>query len=1375
MPERYTDPFGNVTTLTYDPLDLFVASSTDALGNTTRVIRFDFRVLAPRELQDPNDNRAEVYFDVLGLPTAMAVKGKGDEGDNLTGFGDILANPDLTALTSFSTAPVYDEAQARQWLGNATARHIYHFGEVRKADGSITWGTQPACACGILRERHVSRLAAGERSPLQAAFEYFDGMGSVLVKKVQAEPVEEGGPLRWIASGKTILNNKGKPVKQYEPYFSESGHRFEEPRENGVTPVLYYDAAGRTIRTEAPDGSHSRVEFSPWHVATYDQNDTVLEPGNAWYARKSAATASAQDQRAARLAAEHAGTPALTLLDSLGRDVVAIAYNRIQDDAGTLQPEKYLTFTKLDAEGKPLWIRDARGNLVMQYITPSVPNNQAADPVGGFAPCYDIVGNLLFQHSMDAGDCWMFNDAAGKPMLAWDFNERQDDMGTTISEQRVFFTRYDRLHRPTEIWLTVNAALPQLIERFVYGEALSHSDEEIAEAKRLNLRGQLHEHYDMSGLVTHLRHDFKGNLLEAQRTLASTYQAPVIDWSAGSPTNGLESETFTQLTEYDALNRTTRQYNWHKVMPDSRVAVYEPRYNARGLLVGEDLVIRATKKPNGYEGGQRTTAIVAIAYDAKGQKERIEYGNRTTTRYHYDPETFRLQQLRTTRPGYNPRFPEHRSGLSDDRVLQQLSYTYDPVGNITEIYDEAYEPVFFANQRVEPQSRYTYDALYRLLEATGRENATAVGSPPHMQNTADHIGEFPIPGPGALRNYTQRYQYDAVGNIERMQHLGVPTGSWTRLYTYADDSNRLLRTWAGADRWEDTTATNKVTYGYDTHGSMLNLTDTGEEFRLSWDYRDMIHTVNLGGGGRAYYNYDVGKDRTRKVIIGETGNNRWERLYLSGVEVYRRFVAGEMTEEIETHHLFVGEQRALIVEDVLATNNTDLGRGPRFRYQYNNHLGSACMELDDAAAVITYEEYHPYGTTAYFAGRSAAEVSLKRYRYTGKERDGETGLHYHSARYYTPWLGRWTSCDPAQYIDGPNLYLYCNNNPVRYFDPNGRDPIPIIVPGSPSGPPLGGGGAITLPGTQPGTYEWRQPPRPSPPQGLRIGAGVAGVAGAATLIVAVAVAGAVLLFTGLGGNRYSDREMIRRHFAEEQRHPISVPPPHPTSIAVDPRQQQPAQAPPQAPPARVEDPTIHPPVVDPRPVVPHLATTSLPDRARRAVQLLYGPASADAQAWLARMEQRSGRGGSAAIGPVLSMVRDPRAPRGNSIFIGLNTGLPPDLHPILAQRLRGVLERRARGEVTVRNTNAPGSHAEFNAFNQAIHAREARERRTITEADLSEFEMHNVWLQPQQRLQAAPRCDVCGPVTQDISITPELAEAERALAAQLAAGLGRQR
>lgn len=92
--------------------------------------------------------------------------------------------------------------------------------------------------------------------------------------------------------------------------------------------------------------------------------------------------------------------------------------------------------------------------------------------------------------------------------------------------------------------------------------------------------------------------------------------------------------------------------------------------------------------------------------------------------------------------------------------------------------------------------------------------------------------------------------------------------------------------------------------------------------------------------------------------------------------------------------------------------------------------------------MISYEEYHPYGTTAFQLHSS--EVSRKRYRYTGMERDEETGLNYHSARYYALWLGRWCSCDPEYLIDGANLYLYCQVNPVIKNDlegKSGRSPL----------------------------------------------------------------------------------------------------------------------------------------------------------------------------------------------------------------------------------------------------------------------------------------------------------------------------------------------
>ena len=97
--------------------------------------------------------------------------------------------------------------------------------------------------------------------------------------------------------------------------------------------------------------------------------------------------------------------------------------------------------------------------------------------------------------------------------------------------------------------------------------------------------------------------------------------------------------------------------------------------------------------------------MTEIAYDAKGQRTLIQYANGAATAYAYDHKTFRLTNLKTTRPG-------GLNGLAsqifnDPATVQDLSYIYDPVGNITRIADAALKTVFNANQQVDSASDYT--------------------------------------------------------------------------------------------------------------------------------------------------------------------------------------------------------------------------------------------------------------------------------------------------------------------------------------------------------------------------------------------------------------------------------------------------------------------------------------------------------------------------------------------------------------------------------------------------------------------------------------------------------------------------------------------
>ena len=213
---------------------------------------------------------------------------------------------------------------------------------------------------------------------------------------------------------------------------------------------------------------------------------------------------------------------------------------------------------------------------------------------------------------------------------------------------------------------------------------------------------------------------------------------------------------------------------------------------------------------------------------------------------------------------------------------------------------------------------------------------------------------------------------------------------------------------------------------------------------LDWDYADQMRHVDVNGSDDVYFNYDATGQRVRKVWITNSGTWRRERIYLGGYEIWRKYnlVSGNwvLQDERETVHVSDDQRRICIVESLTwdaGTEIADIDVVPRYRFQFDNHLGTACVETDETGAVISYEEYHPYGTSSYRSWKSGAEVSAKRYRYTGKERDEETSLYYHGARYYAPWLGRWMSADPAGTVDGTNLFAYVRGSPMVMSDPSG--------------------------------------------------------------------------------------------------------------------------------------------------------------------------------------------------------------------------------------------------------------------------------------------------------------------------------------------------
>jgi len=466
--------------------------------------------------------------------------------------------------------------------------------------------------------------------------------------------------------------------------------------------------------------------------------------------------------------------------------------------------------------------------------------------------------------------------------------------------------------------------------------------------------------------------------------------------------------------------------------------VIRPTYNQANLLESLFVNLRGADEP--------TPFVTYISYNAKGQREIIEYGNGARTHYTYDPLTFRATRLLTIRK-------------QDHVRLQDLNYTFDPVGNITSIRDDARETIFFRNHVVSPSNEYIYDAIYRLISADGREHA---GRPGHSQTTLDDSARMhrPIPSDGhALHRYREQYEYDGVGNILKLLH-SASDGNWSRVYSYDEShphprNNRLTGTRVGQDEEH---------YAYDAAGNMTRMPHLPS---MDWDFKDQLHATcrqekNAGRSETTYYVYDASGQRVRMVTERASGSRAHERIYLGGFEVYREYDSvGWATLERQTLHVMDDERRVAMVETkTIDVADPVLEPASLIRLQLDNHLGSAVLELDDRAAIISYEEYYPYGSTSFEAGQSGCEVSAKRYRYTGKERDEETGLYYQGARYYAPWLGRWTTTDPTGIADGVNVYSYVGGRPLTSVDSTGLAGDDVVTQND----PLGG---TSLPGGAP--------------------------------------------------------------------------------------------------------------------------------------------------------------------------------------------------------------------------------------------------------------------------------------------------------------------
>ncbi len=282
---------------------------------------------------------------------------------------------------------------------------------------------------------------------------------------------------------------------------------------------------------------------------------------------------------------------------------------------------------------------------------------------------------------------------------------------------------------------------------------------------------------------------------------------------------------------------------------------------------------------------------------------------------------------------------------------------------------------------------FTYDLLNRLASA---QNAGT-------DCTVNVLG-------GNKKFWGNTYTYDAWGNLLNKTKIGTACAG-ENLGLTADAHNWIHAT-GGSD------------YLYDAAGNMtFNATPPTQNY--SYDQENRL----TGAAGYAY-TYDGDGNRVRKSS-GTMGTLYW---YMTPGIVGESDLSGNLTDE---YVFFDGERVAR-----KSTNGVF--------YYFSDHLKTASVITDSLGNIKSESDFYPWGGELQFVNNDS-----NHYKFTGKERDGETQLDYFGARYYSNGLGRFVTPDwaakatavpYAEFADPQslNLYSYVRNVPTIRFDQDGH-------------------------------------------------------------------------------------------------------------------------------------------------------------------------------------------------------------------------------------------------------------------------------------------------------------------------------------------------
>ena len=662
---------------------------------------------------------------------------------------------------------------------------------------------------------------------------------------------------------------------------------------------------------------------------------------------------------------------------------------------------------------------------------------QSTDPDGlTTTHTYDGFGRRTQRTHPDAGTTRWTYDAAGN-MIASATQSQLDE--NTVTSYKYDYNRLAQVHYPRH---------PQMDVFYTYSDST----------------GRLLSRKDITGTERYV-YDKLGNVSLSERLIVLP-----------SEQNGYR---FTTRYKYDAFGRV--QYIR---LPDGEYVRYLYNYGNVWAIQGNKRYVK-------------TQYVKRIHYDMYNHIDSVEYSNGVCTNYIYDANRQWLLKQET-------------KNRENGKIIQDLHYQYDRVGNITEIEQTADKPTWFGGPYIQT---HQYDAQNRLIRANMLSdeiglysNYNLSYSPSGMVGNKtcddmlwDYWYGYEKGNNGSLFNHQVRSIYDLYNdntsflqwNADGQLQAVVRPCTGDMRHHWWNEAGQMVASIDNASCGY---------YGYDGNGnraykltgqSVQDQHNAGEwQYHVNFNdavlYVNPYFVVTPKGYTKHYYNGSqriaskIGHISDLPANIIDTSAVARERI--ANAQAYMASILGT-TEELDINmgtiadidgdewdelqwqcldtnrikfHITLHCDTNMLLS-VLSRDAEQTTKVQGIYYYHADHLGSANWITNDAGTPIEYIHYMPYGELWYDWQASSYN---ERFKFTGKERDNETGYDFFGARYYSSMFSHWLSVDPLSDEQSHiTPYAYCKWSPINRLDPDGMIDYDMVKMGL-STMAIGGGTAI---------------------------------------------------------------------------------------------------------------------------------------------------------------------------------------------------------------------------------------------------------------------------------------------------------------------------